>query len=180
MKQNEVKKNEATMKNEAKNEVKKGNPKMKKNEAKKEATKKIKATETHKLVYDALDRKNDLFVLETETTARNTKCDVSALACNRNDCSIVVKNNTTCVRRFVEIWGHTDYVDVIVKKRERTTLFDSNKALAKKFNKFEYEKKPNVFKLDVKTAIAFIQLLIDTSAELDAKNEATAQNEATK
>lgn len=129
----------------------------------------IKAKEAHTLVYNALDRKNDLFVLETEKTARNTSCDVANLACNNDTCSIIVKNNTTCVRRFVEIWGHTNYVDVVVKKRERETLFDTNKSLAKKFSKFEYEKKKNVFKLDIKNAIAFIQLLIDTSIQLDSK-----------
>lgn len=143
----------------------------------KKQTAKIKATETHKLVYSALDRKNDAFVLETEATARNSKCDVTALACNRTDCSIIVKNNTTCVRRFVEIWGHTNYVDVVVKKREREALFNSNKQLSKRFAKYEYDKKQNVFKCDVKTAIAFIQLLIDTSVTLDSKTAEAEQKQ---
>ena len=155
-------------------EIKKAEATKKTAETKKaDATKKnvLKATETHKAVYEALDRKNDIFVLESEATARNTKCDRAMLACNRDDCSIIVKNDTTCVRRFVEIWGHKNFVDVVVKKVERNALFESNKNLEKRFSKFELEKKANVFRLDTKNAIAFIQLLIDTSIKLDSKKE---------
>ena len=149
--------------------------KAKATESKKTTAVAYKKNDVHKVVYDALKR-YDIFVTESEQTARNTKCDKAVLACNRDDCTIIVREKNSCVRRFVEIWGlKNNNVRLFQNRKDFELLANKSKAIKNYFEKYKDEKlsakyKKFVIVCDYKTAINCIQLMIDTSIKLDAKD----------
>lgn len=145
-----------------------------KTDTKKKAT--FRKNDVHKEVYKALEL-HDVFTTESEQTARNTKCDVANLACNRDDCTIIVREQNSCVRRFIEIWGlSNDKVRLFQNRKDYELLAKKSKAIANYFEKYRNEKlaekyKKFVIDVDYKTAITCVQLMIDTSIKLDAETK---------
>lgn len=139
--------------------------------------KKYKKNDIHKVVYSVLEL-FDCFAKETEQTARNTHCDKATLACNRADCTIIVREQNSCVRRFVEIWGLSNNdVRLFQNKKDYELLASKSKSIAEYFEKYKDEKlskKYNKFviKCNYIVAVNCIQLMIDTAMQLDAEKEA--------
>ena len=140
--------------------------------AKTEPASTMKKTEIHKAVFDSLVL-FDKLTTETEANARNTKCDPATLACNRDDCTIVVRSDSAVTRRFFEIWGLSknecrvfmskkEYEAIKTKKIEALVEKHLDEKLAAKY------KKP-VFKADYKTIINICQLMIDSLKAIDTE-----------